>query len=73
MPSFVDINGVFVIIPNENHVSAKFIEQISVKLSKGNDHKSGEKKLSQRYKTIKIIMSFLCAAYNRSAFKMQFD
>lgn len=43
MPSFVDINGAFVIIPNENHVSAKFIEQISVKQSKGNDHKSGEK------------------------------
>lgn len=44
MPSFVDVNGAFVTIPNENHVSAKFIEQISVKQSKGNDHKSGEKK-----------------------------
>lgn len=43
MPSFVDVNGAFVTIPNENHVSAKFIEQISVKQSKGNDHKSGEK------------------------------
>lgn len=68
------LNGAFVKIPNENHVSAKFSERISERRNERRTTINPAKNInSQRIKIIKIITNFLCAVHNCSAFKMQFE